>query len=286
VSQREARRTVLSAADHRYARTLQQLLLSAERQGARTDAGWIVFDLGLTAADRGALSSRFPWCRVETFDFDAHPPHVRALASCAWKPVVIDQVLTRDGGLVLWLDSATILHAGLDPAFAAMAADGVLTLAGQSPARRWCHPATFNFMRVPAADLDQRCRSAGVLGFAADRPAVRDLVAEWRRLALIAECIAPPGANRTNHRYDQAILTNLLSACARQGRLTLRDDEVDISSTRPVGWVSTRNAVSPWVPLALDALVRACYTVYKRGDRLVLRARAGLAPRRAPHRTQ
>jgi len=278
---REARRTVISAADHQYARTLQQLLLSAERHGARTGTGWIVFDLGLTAADRAALASRFPWVRVEAFDFSAHPPHVRALASCAWKPVVIEDVLTREGGAVLWLDSASILHAGLDEVLARIADEGLLTLVGQSPARRWCHEATSLFMRVPASDLDFPCRSAGVLGFAGDRPAVRDLVAEWRRLALIEACIAPPGANRTNHRYDQAILTHLLHAYARDRGLALGNDEVDISSTHPVGWVSTRNAVSPRVPLALDVLVRASYAVYKRGDRLALRARAGLAPRRA-----
>ncbi|MBI3403099.1 MAG: hypothetical protein HY048_16935 [Acidobacteria bacterium] len=281
MSQREARRTVLSAADHSYARTLFQLLLSAERHGAHTQCAWTVFDLGLTPGDRATLGSHFPWCRVERFPFDAHPPHVRALASCAWKPVVVDDVLARDGGLVIWLDSASLLHAGLDDAFARVAADGLFTLVGQSPARRWCHPATFECMRTPESDRDRPCRSAGVLGFSSEPPAVRDLVAEWRRLALIPGCLAPPGAGRSNHRYDQAILTNLLHAYARERGLRLHDDEVDISSTRQVRWVSTRNAVAPWVPLAADPLVRAYYAAYKLGDRLVLRARAGLTPSRA-----
>ncbi|MBI3492928.1 MAG: hypothetical protein HY047_14290 [Acidobacteria bacterium] len=275
VSRRVARRTIVSAADHRYFRTLCQLLLSAARTGASAAGGWIVFDLGLADDDRAFLRARFPWCRLERFPFEAHPPHVRVLAFCAWKPIAIETVLVRDGGDVLWLDSADLLHDGVDAAFDRIARDGVLTLVGQSPLSRWCHETTRRFMQVPAEDLTQRCRSAGVLGFSAESPVARDLVAEWRRFALIPECLAPPSASRANHRYDQAVLTNLLYAFARERGLVLGQDEVDSGSTRPVHWVSTRRIVASWVPLALDPIARASYGLYKFGDRLVLRARAG-----------
>ena len=178
---------------------------------------------------------------------------------------------------MLWLDSATIVRQGLDPIFSRIARDGLFTLAGQSPIRRWCHAATLRYMRVPEEDAAKRCRTAGVLGFDAGRSAIRALVAGWRACALVEACIDPPGASRANHRYDQAILSNLLYAFERDGGIVLSNDEIDISSLAPVPWVSTRNTVAPWVPLALDPIVRAYYTAYKRADRVVLRARRRLS---------
>ena len=192
---------------------------------------------------------------------------------CAWKPIAIDDILRERGGLVLWLDSACVIRAPLDAVFEQIARDGVLALAGQSPIERWCHERTLRFMRVPREHLSVRVRSAGVLGFDASRPAVRDLVCEWRRFAQIPECIAPDGASRENHRYDQAILSNLLAAAGRSRDIALGEDEIDISSSHPVGWVATRERVSPWIPLAFDPLVRAGYALYKAADRAVLRVR-------------
>jgi hypothetical protein len=265
--------TIISAADHRYFRTLCQLLLSAERHGAVTPFEWVILDLGLTDTDRARLDTRFPWVRVERFAFDRHPPHVRRIETCAWKPVAIDDVLRRRGGSVLWLDSATILQAPLSPIFTRIARDGVLTLVGQSPIRRWCHEATRRFMGITEEDADRRCRAGGVLGFDGTRPPVRALVARWRACALVESCIDPPGANRANHRYDQALLSNLLYPFEREHGFGLAGDEIDIGSIAPARWVSTRNTVAPWIPLALDPIVRLLYAVYKRADRAVLRAR-------------
>jgi hypothetical protein len=131
-------------------------------------------------------------------------------------------------------------------------------------------------MGVSDEDAGKRCRTAGVLGFDARRPAVRALVAGWRSCALVVACIDPPGASRANHRYDQAILSNLLYAAEREAGLLLSDEEIDISSVAPVPWISTRNKVAPWVPLAFDPIVRAYHAAYKRVDRIVLRMRRDL----------
>jgi hypothetical protein len=276
VSPTAARRTIVSAADHRYFRTLCQLLLSIERCGVPASVDVIVFDLGLTRDDRERLAAMFPWCQLDTFAFERYPPHVGRLETCAWKPAAIAEVLDQRGGLVLWLDSATIVRQGLDPIFSRIARDGVFTLVGQSPIRRWCHEATLHYMRVPEEDASKPCRTAGVLGLDAGRPATRALVAGWRACALVEACLDPPGASRRNHRYDQAILSNLLYASEREGGIVLSNEEIDISSLAPVPWVSTRNKVAPWVPLALDPIVRAYHSAYKRADRLWLAARHAL----------
>ena len=278
------RATLVSAADYRYYRTLCQLLLSAERHRVLAGCDVVAFDLGLTSGDRAHLRRRFPWCTLERFSFDGYPPHVRRLEICAWKPITIDEVCRGRGGLVLWLDSATLVRACLDDVFAQIAREGVVALTGQSPLPRWCHEATFRFMDVNPVHMARRCRSAGVLGFDGSRADVRALVAKWRELSLIPECIDPPGASRANHRYDQSILNNLLAQFdADRGRSddTAAESEVDISSARPVTWVSTRNRVASWIPLSCDPLVRAWYAIYKRADRAALAARSALNERPA-----
>jgi hypothetical protein len=269
--------TIVTAADWKYERTLWQMLRSAERRALPDAHQVIAFDLGMTARGREALRSRFPWCRLTPFDFLGVPAHVRRLVSCAWKPFAIEEVLRRKGGLVLWLDSATLFHGSLEPIFDRIVADGLFTLVGQSALTRWCHPDTLRHMKVPVEDLVKPCRFGGALGFDARRRVVRDLIARWCECALQRECIDPPGASRANHRYDQSILTNLLYAFERTRGLTLTAEEVDVSSCAPVPWISTRNKVAPWLPPAADPLARLYYAAYKRLDRLILRTRRRVA---------
>jgi hypothetical protein len=246
------------------------LLLSAERHARPHTV--VVFDLGLSAQDRCTLSRRFPLARVQPFAFREYPAHLARLETCAWKPIAIDETIRRESGLVLWLDAATIIRAPLEEAFAAIARDGVLTLAGQSPVVRWCHPLTLDLMNVPEEDRRKRCRIGGVIGFDGGNAMVRSLVAAWRDASLNADVLNPPGARRDNHRWDQALLTNVLYAFDREHGLVLRADEADIGSIHPVRWVSTRNKVATWIPVAADPLVRAFYAVWKGADRVWLRA--------------
>jgi len=264
---------IVTAADARYERTLWQMLRSAERHGLENNHQFVAFDLGMTPRGRAAIERRFPWCALEQFAFERHPPHVGRLVSCAWKPLAIREVIVRGPSLLLWLDSATLFHSSLAPVFERIACDGLFTLVGQSPMTTWCHPSTLVWMQVPESDLGKRCRFGGAVGFNGESAIARELLDRWCECALSEACIDPPGANRQNHRYDQAVLTALLYAFEREGRLTLRDDEVDISSCHPARWFSTRNKVAAWLPVACDGLSRGYYAAYKAADRAVLRIR-------------
>src|SRR4051812_25613284 len=101
------------------------MLASAARHDLHRAHRVVAFDLGLTTRDRDAIARRFPWCRVEPFDFAAHPDHLRELWTFAWKPSVIWQVMERGDGPVLWFDSATIFRGSIDPMVAAVARDGI-----------------------------------------------------------------------------------------------------------------------------------------------------------------
>ena len=268
-----ARRAIVTAADQRFFRTLCQMLLSIERRSLQGGCDVIVFDLGLREAALRELARRFAWCGVRPFDFDVYPPHVRDLTTFAWKPVIVGDVVEGRDGLLLWLDSGTLFHASLDPLFERIARDGIFSLAGQTALGGCCDARTLARLQPAAPDLVRPYRAGGVLGFDAARADVRTLVREWRDLALDPDVLAPPGLDRRTHRFDQAIITALLYRADREGRFAVGDEEIDISSWKPVPWISTRNKVAEWMPLALDPLVRAYYAVAKRVDRLAIRAR-------------
>lgn len=262
---------IVTAADHRFARTLHQMLASAERCGLPAAHRISVVDLGMHERDRGSIARRFPWCRIEQFDFAAGPPHLRRLDNFAWKPFLIYDLVLRGDGPILWFDSATLFHGGVDAMVDGVARDGIFSLAGQSSLEECCDPRTLAKLEPAAADLAEPYRAGGVLGFDPARRLVCDIVQRWRDFAADPTCIAPAGADRRRHKFDQALLTALLYRARREHRLRIGTDEIDISSVSPVQWVSTRNKVAPWVPQACDALVRAYYAVSKRADRAALR---------------
>lgn len=265
--------TIVTAADQRFARTLLQMLASVERHALHRTHRVVVADLGLSPSGLAAIAARFPWCAVQPFDFASYPAHVRQLGTFAWKPVLLWDMVRGADAPVFWFDSGTLFHGSIDPLADAVDRDGVYTLRGQTPLGRCCDARALARLGVADEDLGEPYCAGGVIGFDPSRPVVRGVVAAWRDHALDAGCIAPAGLDPRVHRFDQAILTALLCRARREHGIPMGTEEIDISSTNPVVWLSTRNKVASWVPIWCDSLVRAFYAVWKRTDRLVLRAR-------------
>ena len=57
--------------------------------------------------------------------------------------------------------------------------------------------------------LEYEPRAAGIIGINYNINWCRDLITEWKDLALIKECISPELSDRSNHRQDQSILSIL-----------------------------------------------------------------------------
>lgn len=265
--------TIVTAADHRFCRTLYQFLLSARRRSLDRACEFIAYDLGLSLSDRRYLERRFPWCRLELFRFDRYAPHVRDLRTYAWKPIALWEVVRRRRGIVLWFDSATVFATSIDPIVDRVARHGVFSLVGQTALGDCADARTLATLAVTADDARRPYRAGGALGFDGGRDDIRSLVEQWQIHALDPDCIAPPGADPRVHRYDQAVLSALLYRRARTDGLVLTEDEIDISSGKPVPWFSTRNKVAAWMPRMFDPAVRWYYAAYKAVDRFVLATR-------------
>ncbi len=259
---------VLSAADAGYFRCLLQLATSLARTQPAGSVRCVAWDLGLTPAQRGSFARRFPDWRIRTFDFSRYPPHLRIrphrVNTNAWKPIVVREELAAADGPLLWLDSATVALAPLDPVFGEIARTGLYApFGGGSPVSAHTHPETLAAVGAAPWVAQARQRASGVLGLDPARAWVRRLVDDWARACLEERIVVPRGADRGNHRFDQSVLNLLLYPMAAREGIALTNDEIDVSSARPTPLYRTRNKVARWLPLATDPLVRAWYASYR-----------------------
>jgi hypothetical protein len=269
--------TVVTGADSRYARCLWQMLRSAERHRLEKRHRFVAFDLGLGESNRSVLERRFPWCLMRAAGPDRLPPHASiASRTYAWKPIVLHRAAGEFGGCLLWLDSATLFHGGLDEVLTVLGRFGTYTLSGQSQLQERCEPEVWSSMGAPLEILDRPERVAGVVGIDYDHQAGRRILDRWVEAALDPRHWRPIS---TRHMPEQAILSILLHTDALKGELALNPDEVDISSASPVRFISTRNKVPLWMPRILDPLVRGYYAAYKTADRPMIRLRRFKAER-------
>lgn len=257
---------IVTAADHRFARTLAQFLLSAERHREHHRCRVMVYDLGLSDADRALLRRRFSWAELRTISFSDYPPHVSlSAASYAWKPVIIREAGAETAGPLFWFDSATIIRQPLDEPLVAVEKHGVWVLRSQTPLAQKCDPRVLDALEVPLEVRHLREYAAGAVGFDMGSPLGFELVESWAQHALIAEHIVPDGYPHY-HKHDQALLNCLLAKAMHRGALTMPVEEVDISSASPTKSISTRNVVGNAWPLFVDPLLRMGSALWKAGD--------------------
>ena len=262
---------IVTAADQAYWRCLHQFLRSAQRLRLDVGCDFVAYDLGLEAGTRQWLQMRFSWCAFRRFHFENYPPHIRRhLRSHAWKPFLVREVLRSTNGLVLWLDSATLFKCPPDRVIADIRRLGVYSLRGQSALGSHCDPNILDALSVPSQIRRRPERVSGVLGFAANNPVAPKLVEKWCEHHLLPDHVRIATAT---HKSDQALLSIVMLTMEAAGELALGDEEIDISSHRPVRWMTSRNKVPPWLPLWLDPAARAYYAVYKLADRANLRWR-------------
>lgn len=176
----------------------------------------IVYDLGLTA-------EQIEWIRYvngvvfRTFPFRNWPPHVAVEAETyAWKPIIINEVMTRDTANVIWMDSGDQLRAPIRNAMLRYWEDyrGFYSGTSSGDLKTWTFPATLAVLNVPQDLLTTTNCNAAFLGFSL---AVHEpLVKPWLKCALDVNCIAPEGSSRANHRQDQAVLSCLAALSKNQ----------------------------------------------------------------------
>ena len=200
----------MTGASSSHFRSLLQFLRSVRRYepGIRC----LVYSLGLTEGEMNRLSRAFPWAELRIFDFSAHPAFFdmsRDNGSYAWKPAILWEAL-REGAPACWMDSGNALVGDLARLRSALARTGFYSPSSPGTVGQWTHPGMLAFLGLdPLWGRDIPNLNGACMAFDPRSERALRLARRWAELASEERCIAPEGANRENHRYDQALLTIL-----------------------------------------------------------------------------
>lgn len=217
---------IVTAASQNHAAPLHNLLFSLDCYEPRTPV--IVYDLGLEAEALDVL--RRQRRTVLPFPYEDYPSHIRfeTILNCAWKPPLMRDAMQRAGLPLLWLDAGNLAHAPLAKIRSELATTGFYSPVSAGRVREWTHPGTLAALRVEPDLLELRNRNGAVIGLGTGEMP-RRLLEDWSLAALQPEIIVPPGASKTNHRFDQSVLTILAIRASRRHGLALADDLFDVS---------------------------------------------------------
>jgi hypothetical protein len=248
---------IVTAANSQYFNSLRQLIYSFYSTYEYKQSQMVCYDIGLGSQELDSLEQFIKKIgvpvEIRRFDFDAYPDIVRLEhKTYSWKPIIINEVLNEKKCNLLWMDSANIILKNLHKIWKEIEITGqYLPISGSGTLERWTHSETLERLKVPNSWKKNRNRCGGLCGFSFYNEPVKKLVADWVDFALDWNCIKPDGADRSNHRDDQSILSIISYSLEEKGLIKLTVDEVDISSARPTGFVSVRNMLKSHIPLWL-----------------------------------
>lgn len=209
--------TLVTAANHRYFKYLRQVLnnvieIIKNEKYSNIQINIVVYNLGLKKEELEKLKT-FSNIIIENFDYSKYPEHVSLEkyngknCNYSWKPIIIYEVCEKYGGLVNWMDTKN-LYSDFTELIDILETTYIYTPRSSGNVRKWTHITTLKYMNGYKYKK-KRCRAGGVFGINYDIQWCKDLVKEWKELALIKKCICPKGSDRNNHRQDQAVLTLL-----------------------------------------------------------------------------
>ncbi|MEQ9402702.1 MAG: DUF1647 domain-containing protein [Cyclobacteriaceae bacterium] len=265
---------IISAGDKNFYRCFTQLMYSYVRHKEFRNSKIIFFDLGLTDEQLHKLDVKMEevdWLEVRKFDFSLYPKHFEpGQMNYAWKPTLIHEVFEEKKGNILYLDSANLILKNLRPVWEELERFGTYApLCGTGSLKEWTLQQTLDYLEVSDELAENRNRAGNTVGFSYHFDEVQNLVRRWKDLAAIEECIHPKGATRHNHKSDQSILTILLLKAEISDQLKLTKEEVDISSSHPVKFISVRKKISDSMILPVGPFSYFYFLIKRRIDILV-----------------
>jgi hypothetical protein len=271
--------TIITAADAYYFRSMCQFIYTYQSTKEYKNSTLICYDMGFDEEQKqyfDRLSRKIPGLYIRVFDFSKYPAFVGlSHKTYSFKPIIIKEVMEEKKGNIFWLDSATILQKNLSGVWRTLDQHGSYTpKSGTGTLKDWTVQATLDYMDAPESIYNNRNFSGGVCAFSYHNEHVRELVAEWKRYALIHECIKPEGANRTNHRDDQSVLSILLYQYEKKYQIVLTNDEVNISSKNPTQYLTVMNKLKPSFPKYLNLFSVLYFNFYSKLDVIVNRIKS------------
>ena len=200
---------VVTAADQRYFAALVNLVGSIHFWSGDTKI--VVYDLGFSEKMLREIEKWQDVQLVSGFLERELPPHCREILSYAWKPLILQDVIQQEAE-VLWVDAGSDIRAPLSAIDELLIQDGHFFVQGQDiDMTTKSHTGTYTYLGLSKqAFIGREHFSANLQGYVRDGKAHEKVLQPMCELSAIEACIAPPGSNLSNHRYDQSLLSILL----------------------------------------------------------------------------
>ena len=202
---------LITAADSKYFLSLLSLIRSLNL-GDNAKYPLYIFNLGLKSWEEKFLKSVIPdhykYLQLP-FDniFDGwNSPRTRD--NYAWKPRVIDEVISRETNFI-WIDSGALVCASLKPVFNEIERSGHFLIRNyQHMNREWTSASCVSEMQASKHELDSHQVMGTFFGFALRNDRSAELYDSWTKWCRNVNAIK---GDRQNHRHDQTILSILAS---------------------------------------------------------------------------
>ena len=133
----------------------------------------------------------------------------------SWKVIPIYDAFFQWKGMLSWLDSGAIIIDGFSREFTLARRYGYFAPPSVGTIGLWTHKDTVRFMKEQnlapnAKDSDPNC-SAGIAFMDYSKPFVHEMISKYTECAYTQKCMAPKESTLKNHRFDQAVLSMLIS---------------------------------------------------------------------------
>lgn len=204
--------TFVTAAEKNYFNQLKDLLISYNKF---LNNSLIIYDIGLEKNQIQYLENNFKDLNIRNFQFDLYPKFVGdyfddKLGNYAWKPIIVDELMSQNKSKVVWLDAGNIITRKIIFLKISLTALGIVVPTSSNRIKDWTHPKTVDYIGINNKYLNSNNYASGLIGLDYNSDKAKKISELWSTYSKVQECISPTGSSRENHRQDQAVLTLLL----------------------------------------------------------------------------
>jgi hypothetical protein len=175
--------------------------------------GMVVYNLGGLSTEQ--IASVRSWSNVLAVEWEDgvpehYPPHIREGKVYAWKPIIVNETVHKYGS-IFWLDGGSTLAGPIQPMQVALQHHGIALMKGQDlDMRERSNDKSFEWFGYDKGSMPVGPHFSGnTQAFMHPSRYIDTVVIPNTRCALDPSCIAPPGSDLGNHRYDQTTISIL-----------------------------------------------------------------------------
>lgn len=202
--------TIITAANSLYFPCMGNMIGSLHAHEPEVNV--VIYDLGMDPLQRQVARS---WRQVQVIPAPLGPPlppHVSNLRHYAWKPIIMRHALRRFGTF-FYEDAGQEIRGGLGPVLRLIKRDGYFYVTqGEKTLANQTHAGTMRAMGSSSAEMRGRDMCAGgIQGYRAGSRIAEEVLSQVIGCVSNRECVAPDGADQSNHRFDQSVFSVVLA---------------------------------------------------------------------------